>query len=176
VATILSAQSTDATVNIVTKELFRKYRTAEDFAKADKSELEKEIHSTGFFRQKARSIIECCRDIVERFGGQVPDTMEALTSLRGVGRKTANVILGDYYGKPAYIVDTHVKRLSLRLGLTKSDNPDVIEQDVMKLLPESLWTPLSDALIFHGRAVCIARKPKCCVCVVAGLCPSAVCD
>ncbi len=176
VATILSAQSTDVRVNIVTKDLFKKYKTAADFANAKRSELEKEVHSTGFFRQKTRSIIECSRGIVQRFGGKVPDTMEALTSLRGVGRKTANVILGNYYGRPAYVVDTHVKRLSQRLGFTKSQNPDVIEQDVMKLLPEESWRPFSDALIYHGRAVCAARKPKCGICVVAALCPSAVCD
>ena len=176
VATILSAQSTDVRVNIVTKDLFKKYKTAADFANAKRSELEKEIHSTGFFRQKTKSIIECSRDIVQKFGGKVPDTMEALTSLRGVGRKTANVILGNYYGRPAYVVDTHVKRLSQRLGFTKSQNPDVIEQDVMKLLPAELWRPFSDALIYHGRAVCVARKPKCRICVVAALCPSAVCD
>jgi len=176
VGTILSAQCTDVRVNIVTKELFKKYRTADDFANARQSVLEREIHSTGFFRQKARSIIECCRDIVQKFGGKVPDTMEALTSLRGVGRKTANVILGNFYGRPAYVVDTHVKRLSQRLGFTKSQNPDVIEQDVMKLVPETLWTPFSDALVFHGRAVCVARKPKCRICVVASLCPSAVLD
>ncbi len=174
VATILSAQSTDVQVNKVTKTLFKKYRTAADFARAKQSVLEKEVHSTGFFRQKARSVIACCKDIVERFGGKVPDTMEALTSLRGVGRKTANVILGNFYGKPAYVVDTHVKRLSLRLGFTKSPNPDVIEQDVMKILPEDLWRPFSDALIYHGRAVCVARKPKCSICVVKSLCPSAV--
>jgi endonuclease-3 len=176
VATILAAQCTDVRVNMVTKELFKKYRTVADFANAKQAVLEKEVHSTGFFRQKAKSIIECCRDIVQKFGGKVPDTMEALTSLRGVGRKTANVILGNYYGRPAYVVDTHVKRLSLRLGLTKSDNPDVIEQDVMKLLPENLWTPFSDALIFHGRAVCVARKPRCRICVVSALCPSAMWD
>jgi len=176
VATILSAQCTDVRVNLVTKELFKKYRTAADFANARQSVLEKEIHSTGFFRQKAKSIIECCRDIVQKFSGKVPDTMEELTSLRGVGRKTANVILGNYYGRPAYVVDTHVKRLSLRLGFTKSQNPDVIEQDVMKLLPEAMWRPFSDALIYHGRAVCVARKPRCRMCVVASVCPSAVCD
>lgn len=176
VATILAAQCTDVRVNMVTKELFKKYKTAADFAEAKQSVLEKEIHSTGFFRQKARSIVECCRDIVQKFGGRVPDTMEDLTSLRGVGRKTANVILGNYYGRPAYVVDTHVKRLSQRLGFTKSRNPDAIEQDVTKLLPENLWTPFSDALIYHGRAVCVARKPKCRICVVASLCPSAVYD
>jgi endonuclease-3 len=175
VATILSAQCTDARVNIVTKELFRKYKTAADFANADRSELEKEIRSTGFFRQKARSIIECCRDIVEKFGGRVPDTMEELTSLRGVGRKTANVILGNFFGKPAVVVDRHVQRLSARLGLTASSNPDLIERDLMTLLPEDLWRPFSDALILHGRAVCVARTPRCCECVVAALCPSVSC-
>ena len=176
VGTILAAQCTDDRVNMVTKELFKKYKTAADFAKARQSVLEKEIHSTGFFRQKAKSIIESSKDIVQKFGGRVPDTMEELTSLRGVGRKTANVILGNYYGRPAYVVDTHVKRLSQRLGFTKSQNPDVIEQDVMKILPENLWRPFSDALIYHGRAVCVARKPRCRICVVASLCPSAVFD
>ena len=176
VGTILAAQCTDDRVNMVTKTLFKKYKTAADFANARQSVLEKEIHSTGFFRQKAKSIIESSKDIVQKFGGRVPDTMEELTSLRGVGRKTANVILGNYYGKPAYVVDTHVKRLSQRLGFTKSQNPDVIEQDVMKILPENLWRPFSDALIYHGRAVCVARKPRCRICVVASLCPSAVLD
>lgn len=173
VATILAAQCTDERVNLVTKTLFKKYRTAADFALASQSELEQEIRSTGFFRQKARSIIECCRDIVEKFGGRVPDNMEDLTSLRGVGRKTANVILGNAFGRPAYVVDTHVKRISARLGLTGNTDPDKIEQDVMRLLPEDLWTPFSDALILHGRSVCVARKPRCSTCVVAGLCPSA---
>jgi len=175
VATILSAQCTDVRVNIVTKELFRKYRTAADFANAHQSELEQEIRSTGFFRQKAKSIIECCRDIMEKYGGRVPDTMEGLTSLRGVGRKTANVILGNFFGKPAVVVDRHVKRLSARLGLTESGNPDLVEQDLMRLLPQDLWRPFSDALILQGRAVCVARKPRCCECVVASLCPSTAC-
>jgi endonuclease-3 len=175
VATILSAQCTDVRVNIVTKELFRKYRTAADFANADQSELEQKIRSTGFFRQKAKSIIECCRDIMEKYGDGVPDTMEGLTSLRGVGRKTANVILGNFFGKPAVVVDRHVKRLSARLGLTESGNPDLVEQDLMRLLPQDLWRPFSDALILHGRAVCVARKPRCCECVVASLCPSTAC-
>jgi endonuclease-3 len=175
VATILSAQCTDVRVNIVTKELFRKYKTAADFADAHQSELEQEIRSTGFFRQKAKSIIECCRDIVEKFDGRVPDTMEGLTSLRGVGRKTANVILGNFFGKPAVVVDRHVKRLSARLGLTENTKPDLVEQDLMRLLPEDLWRPFSDALILHGRAICVARKPRCCQCVVATLCPSAAC-
>jgi len=176
VATILSAQCTDTRVNIVTKGLFRKYRTATDFANVNQHELEQEIRSTGFFRQKAKSIIECCRDIVGKYGGRVPDTMEELTSLRGVGRKTANVVLGNFFGKPAVVVDRHVKRLAIRLRLTKNADPDHIEQDLMKLLPENLWRPFSDALILHGRAVCVARKPRCCECVVAALCPSAACQ
>jgi endonuclease-3 len=175
VATILSAQCTDVRVNMVTKELFRKYRTAADFVNANQSELEQEIRSTGFFRQKAKSIIECCKDIVEKYGGRVPDTIEELTSLRGVGRKTANVVLGNFFGKPAVVVDRHVKRLSARLGLTENSNPDHVEQDLMRLLPQDLWRPISDALILHGRAVCLARKPRCCECVVAALCPSAAC-
>jgi endonuclease-3 len=172
VATILSAQCTDERVNAVTGELFKKYRSVADFAAARQFELEQEIHSTGFFRQKARSIIECCRDVVERFGGRIPSSMGELTSLRGVGRKTANVILGNAFGRPAYVVDTHVKRLSNRLGLSKSVNPDVIEKEVSRLLPEDLWTPFSDALILHGRKVCGARKPQCDLCLVATLCPS----
>ncbi len=172
VATILSAQCTDTRVNAVTRELFKKYRTASDFAEADAGELEQEIHSVGFFRQKARSIIQCCKDIVEKHGNRVPDTMEGLTSLRGVGRKTANVVLANVHGRPAVIVDTHVRRLSLRLGLTRNTDPDRIEQDVMELLPEEDWTPFSDALIFHGRSVCSARKPLCKECVVEALCPS----
>jgi endonuclease-3 len=172
IATILSAQCTDARVNLVTKELFKKYRTAADFADADLSQLEQEIHSLGFFRQKSRSIVQCCKDIVEKHGSRVPNTMEELTSLRGVGRKTANVVLANIHGRPAIIVDTHVKRLSLRLGLTRNTDPDRIEQDVMKLLPERDWTPFSDALILHGRSVCAARRPRCEKCVVEGLCPS----
>jgi endonuclease-3 len=172
VATILSAQCTDTRVNLVTRELFKKYRSAADFAAADTEELQTEIHSVGFFRQKARSIIQCCRDIVVKHRGRVPATMEGLTSLRGVGRKTANVVLANVHGRPAVVVDTHVRRLSLRLGLTRNTNPDRIEQDVMRLLPEKDWTPFSDALIFHGRAVCVARKPRCGECVVESLCPS----
>lgn len=176
VATILSAQCTDERVNMVTKELFLKYKTAADFAKASRHQLEKEIRSTGFFRQKAKSIIESSKDIVEKYGGQVPDTMEALTSLRGVGRKTANVVLGNFFGKPAVVVDRHVKRVATRLGSTRNADPNLIEQDLMKLLPDKLWRPFSDALILHGRAICVARKPRCCECVVADLCPSAVCE
>ena len=175
VATVLSAQSTDAIVNKVTKDLFLKYKTAADFANARPRQLEKEIHSTGFFRQKTKSIIECCRDIVEKFGGRVPNTMEGLTSLRGVGRKTANVVLGNFFGKPVVVVDRHVARLSARLGLTKNTKPELIEEDMMKLLPDELWRPFSDALILHGRAICLARKPRCCECVVADLCPSSTC-
>ncbi|UCF79863.1 MAG: endonuclease III [Candidatus Eiseniibacteriota bacterium] len=175
VATILSAQCTDARVNQVTKELFRKYKTAADFAAADPAELEQEIHSLGFFRQKTRNIIQCCGDIAERHGGRVPDTLEGLTSLRGVGRKTANVVLGSVHGKPVVVVDTHVKRLSLRLGLTWNTDPDRIEQDLMELLPEDAWRPFSDALILHGRAVCRARRPGCEACVVESLCTSSTC-
>ncbi|KPJ61123.1 MAG: endonuclease III [Latescibacteria bacterium DG_63] len=172
IATILSAQCTDERVNVVTMELFRKYKTAADFAAAAPNELETEIHSVGFFRQKTRSIIQCCKDIVEEHGNRVPDTIEELTSLRGVGRKTANVVLSNVHGRPAVVVDTHVKRVALRLGLTRNTDPDRIEQDIMRLLPGDYWSPFSGALILHGRAVCAARKPRCQACVVENLCPS----
>ncbi|MFH0777915.1 MAG: endonuclease III [Candidatus Eisenbacteria bacterium] len=176
VGTILSAQCTDARVNMVTQGLFKKYVTASDFANARIAELEEEIRPTGFFRQKTKSIIQCCRDIVEKFDGCVPGTMEELTSLRGVGRKTANVVLGNFFGKPAIAVDTHVRRLSWRLGLTSSTNPDVIEQDLMELLPQDEWRPFANALILHGRAVCSERKPNCGACLMSPLCPSSMAE
>jgi endonuclease-3 len=173
VATILSAQCTDARVNIVTPALFAKYRTARDYAAADPQVLEGEIQSTGFFRNKTKSIIGMAQALVERHGGEVPDTMEALTELPGVGRKTANVILGTWFKKnEGVVVDTHVQRLSRLLKLTKHDDPVKIERDLMDLLPRDKWTWWSHTLIQHGRQVCIARRPRCEDCVVNRLCPS----
>jgi len=173
VATILSAQCTDVRVNMVTPALFAKYRTARDYAAADPQVLEREIQSTGFFRNKTKSIIGMAQALVERHGGGVPDTMEALTELPGVGRKTANVILGTWFKKnEGVVVDTHVQRLSRLLKLTKHDDPVKIERDLMELLPRDKWTWWSHTLIQHGRQVCIARRPRCEACVVNRLCPS----
>jgi len=173
VATILSAQSTDARVNMVTPALFAKYKTAQDLASADPRVLEHEIHSTGFFRSKTRSIIGMAHALLERHGGQVPDTMEQLVQLPGVGRKTANVVLGCWFKKnEGIVVDTHVQRIVTLLGLTKEKDPVKIERDLMVLVPRDKWTWFSNALIQHGRRVCIARRPKCEVCVVNRVCPS----
>lgn len=173
VATMLSAQCTDARVNIVTRELFRKYRTAEDYANADIGEFEQEIRSTGFYRNKARNIINCCRILVERFNSVVPRTMDELILLPGVARKTANIVLGHGYGIASGIaVDTHVRRVSTRLGLSNNKDPDRIERDLMAIVPEKNWIMFSDLLILHGRRVCNARKPKCSECVLDKLCPS----
>ncbi len=173
VATILSAQCTDARVNMVTPALFAKYRTAADYAAADPRVLEREIQSTGFFRNKTKSIIGMAQALVERHGGEVPDTMEALTALPGVGRKTANVILGTWFKKnEGVVVDTHVQRLSRLMKLTRHDDPVKIERDLMDLLPRDKWTWWSHTLIQHGRQVCIARRPRCEECVVNRLCPS----
>ena len=173
VATILSAQSTDARVNMVTPTLFAKYKTARDFAGADPRVLEQEIHSTGFFRNKTRSIVGMAEALVERHGGAVPDTMDQLVELPGVGRKTANVVLGTWFGKnEGIVVDTHVQRIATLLGLTKEKDPVKIERDLMALVPREKWTWFSNALIQHGRRVCIARRPKCEICVVNRLCPS----
>jgi endonuclease-3 len=172
VATILSAQSTDARVNIITKTLFEKYKNVEDFAKAELAELEQDIKSSGFFRQKAKNIKNTSIEIIETFGGEVPRTMEALITLPGVARKTANVVLSSAYSITEGIaVDTHVKRLSYRLGLTDHTDPNKIEQDLMKLAPKSEWSDLSYRLILHGRAVCSARKPKHEECMLEHLCP-----
>ena len=174
VATILSAQSTDERVNIVTRDLFKKYRKAEDYAKVPQEELERDIHSTGFYRNKAKSLRAMAQALVDRFGGKVPDTMEDLTSLAGVGRKTANVVLGNAFGKNVgVVVDTHVTRLSWRLGLTKHEDATKIEQDLMQVVPQEDWTLFSHLLIFHGRAVCQARNPKCEECPIREFCPSA---
>lgn len=173
VATILSAQSTDKMVNQVTPALFQKYKMAASFAKADPRELEAIIHPTGFFRNKARHIREACRLVVEKFHGQVPDTMQELLTLPGVARKTANVVLGVAYGKgEGVVVDTHVQRLSRRLDLSRETRPEKIEQDLMRLVPHEKWIAIGHLLIHHGRALCKAQKPKCAVCAVADLCYS----
>ncbi|MCC6488412.1 MAG: endonuclease III [Candidatus Hydrogenedentes bacterium] len=171
IATILAAQCTDARVNIVTKTLFKQYRSAADFASAPEGELEEAIRTCGFYRQKAKSIREACRDIVGRFEGRVPGTMDELLQLRGVGRKTANVLLAECFEPAGVIVDTHCRRLSNRLGFTTSGDPAKIERDIMKLLPLDHWRMYSHCLVFHGRAVCNARSPKCSQCVVRELCP-----
>lgn len=174
VATILSAQCTDERVNAVTKSLFKKYRRAEDYAKADLKELEREIRPTGFYRNKAKNIRACGKMLVEEFGSQVPKTMEEILELPGVARKTANVVLSNAYGIVEGIaVDTHVRRLAQRVGLTKNDDPVKIEQDLMNLVPRDKWMRFTDLLIFHGRRICTARKPKCEECVLNKLCPSA---
>ncbi len=175
VATILSAQCTDARVNMVTPHLFAKYPTAADYAAADPRVLEKEIQSTGFFRNKTKSIIGMAQALVERHGGEVPQTMEELTALPGVGRKTANVILGTWFKKnEGVVVDTHVHRLSRLLGLTRQDDPVKIERDLMEIVARADWTWFSHTLILHGRTVCIARRPKCAECVINRLCPSSL--
>jgi endonuclease-3 len=171
IATILSAQCTDVRVNLVTPALFARYRDARAFAEADIGELEKAIQSTGFFRNKARSIKACCRILVDEHGGRVPATMEELVPLPGVGRKTANVILGNAFGVPGITVDTHVGRLSRRLGLTTAEDPVKVERDLMALVPEKDWTMFSHRLIFHGRQVCFARKPNCPGCALEKYCP-----
>ena len=172
VATILSAQCTDERVNLVTRDLFRRYRTAHDFAQAPPADLEEAVRSTGFFRNKAKNIQACCRAIVDEHGGEVPRELDALVRLGGVGRKTANVVLGTAFGiASGVVVDTHVMRLSRRLGLTKRSDPVKIERDLMSLLPPSSWIDFSHRLIWHGRKVCTARKPACSQCALASLCP-----
>jgi len=174
IATILSAQCTDKRVNMVTVELLKKHRSAADFASAPLAELEQDIKSTGFFRNKAKNIQACCRKLVERHGGAVPKTMEELNQLDGVGRKTANVVLGNAFGiNVGIVVDTHVARLSQRLGLTKQKQPEKIEEDLMELVPREQWTLLSHWLIWHGRRRCDARRPDCAECEIRKLCPSA---
>lgn len=174
IATILAAQSTDVRVNIVTKSLFRKYPDAVAFANADLIEMETAVKQTGFFRNKAKAVINCSKALVERHGGEVPRTMDELVELPGVGRKTANVVLGNAMGIEAgIIVDTHVTRLSGRLGFTRHADPVDIEQDLMKIVPRGEWTKFANHLILHGRRVCIARKPDCPNCVLNDICPSA---
>jgi endonuclease-3 len=172
IATILSAQCTDERVNIVTKELFRKYRSAEAFAQAPIGDLEKAVQSTGFFRNKAKNIKACCQQLVDRYDGQVPQDMNALVELPGIGRKTANVVLGTAFGiASGVVVDTHVTRLSQRLGLTENTDAVKIEQDLIAQLPRKEWIEFSHRLIHHGRRVCVARRPRCSKCVLAKWCP-----
>ena len=170
IATILSAQCTDERVNQVTQTLFEKLRTAKDFAEVPLAELEEMIRPTGFYRNKAKSIKGCCQALLERHDGKVPDNMEALVKLPGIGRKTANVILGSAFGIPGIVVDTHVKRLSQRIGLTKESDPVKIEFDLMALLPRKDWIDFSHQMIWHGRALCKARKPNCPACPLVKLC------
>jgi len=171
IATILSAQCTDVRVNKVTKDLFKKYKQAEDYAGAKPEILENDIRSTGFYKNKARSIINCCKVIFEKYKGKVPATMEELVALGGIGRKTANVILGNAFGIPGITVDTHVKRVAYRLALTKNQDPVKIEYDLIEMVPKKEWTQFSHLIIFHGRYTCMARKPLCAECVVEGVCP-----
>jgi endonuclease-3 len=171
IATILSAQCTDVRVNMVTPALFARYKTVHDFATAKPVELERMIASTGFFRNKARNIIECCRAILDKHSGEVPNTLEELVQLPGVGRKTANVVLGNAFGVPGITVDTHVGRLSRRLGLTVHDDAVKVEMDLMAVIPKEEWTMFSHRMIFHGRQVCFARKPNCEGCTLNTFCP-----
>jgi endonuclease-3 len=172
VATILSAQCTDVRVNIVTKELFKKYPDAKAFAAAKLPDLERAVQSTGFFRNKAKNIKACCSELMESHAGQVPQDLDMLVKLAGVGRKTANVVLGTAFGIPTgVVVDTHVGRLSKRLGLTRHTDPVKIERDLMALLPKREWVDFSHRMIAHGRQVCVARKPRCQICPLADVCP-----
>ena len=174
VATIMSAQCTDVRVNMVTRTLFKRYRTAEDYANANPPEFEEAIRSTGFFRNKTKSVIAMAQRLVDRHDGRVPDTMEELVALPGVGRKTANVVLGNAFGKSeGVVVDTHVQRIAGRLGLTRERDPVKIERDLMRLIPRDTWTLFSHLVIHHGRQICDARAPQCEICPVRDLCPSA---
>jgi len=170
IATILSAQCTDNRVNIVTKDLFEKYKSLMDFASADQAEMEKDIHSTGFYRNKAKNIIACARQLIVNYDGEVPNDIEALTKLAGVGRKTANVIRGNIYNEPSIVVDTHVKRISKRLGFTKEEDPVKIEFDLMGLLPKDQWILYNIQIITLGRSICTARNPKCSECFLREEC------
>lgn len=171
IAVIMSAQCTDARVNIVTETLFKKYDTLEKFAAADQRELEQDIHSIGFYHSKAKNIIACCQALVERFGGQVPERMEDLLTLAGVGRKTANVIRGNIYNEPSIVVDTHVKRISRKLGLAKEEDPEKIEYELMKVLPKDHWILWNIHIITLGRTICTARSPRCRDCFLREECP-----
>ena len=173
IATMLSAQCTDASVNIVTKDLFVKYPTLQAFADADIKELEKDIYSTGFYKNKAKNIIGCAKKLISEYGGEVPSDIESLTKLDGVGRKTANVIRGNIYHEPSIVVDTHVKRISRLLGLTDSDDPVKIEHELMEKLPKEQWILYNIQIITLGRTICIARRPKCAECALNRVCPSA---
>jgi len=169
IATILSAQCTDVKVNQVTASLFKKYRSPRDYAEVDSKELEEDIRPTGFYRNKAKSIQKCCQELVNRFGGEVPRTLDDLMTLPGVGRKTANVILGNAFVVPGIVVDTHVHRVSQRIGLTKNDDPVKIEFDLMEIVPKEEWTHFSNLLIWHGRKTCVARNPLCEICPIRKL-------
>jgi endonuclease-3 len=170
IATILSAQCTDVKVNQVTVDLFKKYRTAKDYAESNLGTLEEEIRPTGFYRNKAKSVQKCCQELVKRFGGEVPKTLDDLVTLPGVGRKTANVLLGNAFGIPGIAVDTHVHRVSRRIGLTKNDDPVKIEFDLMEIVPKEEWAHFSNLLIWHGRKTCVARKPLCGICPIRKEC------
>lgn len=173
IATILSAQCTDARVNLVTKDLFCKYPDLNSFADADLKELEQDIHSTGFYHNKAKNIIACARMLVERYDGKIPSDIGALTSLPGVGRKTANVIRGNIYDIPSIVVDTHVGRISRKLGLTSEEDPEKVEHDLERCLPKDHWILWNIQIIAHGRSICTARKPDCQACFLRDLCPAA---
>lgn len=170
ISTILAAQCTDARVNIVTKTLYQKYKNVYDFANADLEELQEDIKSTGFYRNKAKNIIMCCQSLIENHNGEVPASMEQLLLLPGVGRKTANLVLNDAFGIPGVVVDTHAKRLAKRMGLTDYDDPEKVEKDLRECLPENNWGKFCHQLVFHGRAVCTARNPKCQNCPVLNFC------
>jgi len=172
ISTILAAQCTDARVNIVTKDLFKKYKRPEDYIDVSSEELEQDIHSTGFYRQKAKSLKQCCKDLVERHKGKVPADFDELNKLHGVGRKTASVVAGNCFGIPSIAVDTHVKRLSNLLGFIDSQDPEKVEMRLKELIPGKDWINTSHWLISHGRKICVARKPKCLQCIVGNLCPS----
>lgn len=171
-ATILSAQCTDARVNLVTKDLYRKYDSLEKFAKADIGEMERAIHSTGFYHHKARNLIECARMLLTEYGGEVPSELEELTKLPGVGRKTANVIRGNIYHEPSIVVDTHVKRISKKLGFTKETEPEKVEKELMRVLPKDHWISWNMQIITLGRTICTARNPKCEQCFLSDVCPT----
>lgn len=171
IMTILAAQSTDARVNIIAKDLFQQFKTPADFLKVPIEEIERAIHSCGFYRAKARNIVKTCTMLVEQHGGKVPGTLEELVKLAGVGRKTANVVLGECFGVPGVVVDTHCTRVSNRLGFTKQQDAVKIEQDLMKVWPREHWTTFSHLMVFHGRAICVARAPRCSQCPVQEHCP-----
>lgn len=170
IATILSAQCTDVKVNQVTADLFKRYRSAKDYVNLNLTKLEEEIRPTGFYKNKAKAIQKCCKELVARFGGEVPKTLEELVALPGVGRKTANVVLGNAYGIPGIVVDTHVSRVSQRISLTKNDDPVKIEFDLMEIVPKEEWTHFSNLLIWHGRKTCVAKKPLCEQCPIRKWC------
>ena len=174
IATQLAAQCTDARVNIVTKDLFKKYPDVYAFAYADELELQNDIRSTGFFRNKARNIIGCCRMLIDQYNGEVPGSMDELLKLPGVGRKTANLVLGDFFGIPGVVVDTHATRLSNRMGLTTNKDPYKIELDLQKVVPQSHWASFCHQLVYHGREYCMARSPKCDICPVNHICPQKI--